>query len=82
MIGLLIVDPGLGTSFGFLLSVLATLGPIVLGRQFVDWGQLFMSPLKVKLAVNRCDICYQAFTGSGSGAYRGPLNRRGCPMIQ
>ncbi len=33
VIGLLLLDPGLGTSFGFLLSVLATLGIIVLGRQ-------------------------------------------------
>lgn len=37
VIGLLLIDPGLGTSFGFLLSVLATLGIIVLGRQIVDW---------------------------------------------
>jgi competence protein ComEC len=37
VIALLLIDPGLGTSFGFLLSVLATLGIIVLGRQFVDW---------------------------------------------
>jgi competence protein ComEC len=35
--GLLLVDPGLGTSFGFLLSVLATLGIIVLGRRLIDW---------------------------------------------
>lgn len=37
VIGLLLFDPGLGTSFGFLLSVLATLGIIVLGRRMVDW---------------------------------------------
>ncbi|WP_311380754.1 ComEC/Rec2 family competence protein [Arthrobacter sp. ISL-28] len=37
VIGLLLIDPGLGTSFGFLLSVLATLGIIALGRQIVDW---------------------------------------------
>ncbi|WP_230119668.1 ComEC/Rec2 family competence protein [Arthrobacter sp. Bi83] len=37
VIGLLLIDPGLGTSFGFLLSVLATLGIIVLGRQIADW---------------------------------------------
>jgi competence protein ComEC len=36
VIGLLLFDPGLGTSFGFLLSVLATLGIIVLGRRIVD----------------------------------------------
>jgi competence protein ComEC len=36
VIGLLLFDPGLGTSFGFLLSVLATLGIIVLGRRLVD----------------------------------------------
>ena len=36
VIGLLLFDPGLGTSFGFLLSVLATLGIIVLGRRMVD----------------------------------------------
>jgi competence protein ComEC len=37
VIGLLLIDPGLGTSFGFLLSVLATVGIIVLGRQIADW---------------------------------------------
>lgn len=36
VIGLLLFDPGLGTSFGFLLSVLATLGIIVLGQRLVD----------------------------------------------
>lgn len=37
VIGLLLVDPALGTSFGFLLSVLATLGIILLGRQIIAW---------------------------------------------
>lgn len=37
VMGLLLLDPGLGTSFGFLLSVLATLGIIVLGRRMIDW---------------------------------------------
>jgi competence protein ComEC len=37
VIGLLLMDPGLGSSFGFLLSVLATLGIIVLGRRIMDW---------------------------------------------
>jgi competence protein ComEC len=37
VIGLLLSDPGLGTSYGFLLSVLATLGIIVLGQRMVDW---------------------------------------------
>jgi competence protein ComEC len=37
VIGLLLLDPGLGGSFGFLLSVLATLGIIVLGRRIIDW---------------------------------------------
>ncbi|WP_426226013.1 ComEC/Rec2 family competence protein [Pseudarthrobacter sp. DSP2-3-2b1] len=37
VMGLLLLDPGLGTSFGFLLSVLATLGIIVLGRKMIDW---------------------------------------------
>jgi competence protein ComEC len=36
IIGLLLFDPGLGSSFGFLLSVLATLGIIVLGQRLVD----------------------------------------------
>ena len=36
VIGPLLIDPGLGTSFGFLLSVLATLGIIVLGQRMVD----------------------------------------------
>jgi competence protein ComEC len=38
VIGLLLMDPGLGSSFGFLLSVLATLGIIILGRRIVDWA--------------------------------------------
>jgi competence protein ComEC len=42
VIGLLLVDPGLGTSFGFLLSVLATLGIIVLGRRIVDLTPAFV----------------------------------------
>lgn len=37
VIALLLIDPALGTSFGFLLSVLATLGIIVLGRHIMDW---------------------------------------------
>ncbi len=37
VMGLLLIDPGLATSFGFLLSVLATLGIIVLGRRMIDW---------------------------------------------
>ncbi|HJW00158.1 MAG TPA: ComEC/Rec2 family competence protein, partial [Arthrobacter sp.] len=32
----MLFDPGLGTSFGFLLSVLATVGIIVLGQGMVD----------------------------------------------
>ncbi|MGX1160894.1 competence protein ComEC [Arthrobacter sp. SLBN-100] len=42
VIGLLLADPGLGSSFGFLLSVLATLGIIVLGRRIVDWTPRFV----------------------------------------
>ena len=37
VIALLLVEPGLGVSFGFLLSVLATLGIIVLGRGIMGW---------------------------------------------
>lgn len=37
VIGLLLVEPELGVSFGFLLSVLATLGIIVLGRCVMGW---------------------------------------------
>ncbi|WP_285246143.1 ComEC/Rec2 family competence protein [Pseudarthrobacter sp. efr-133-R2A-89] len=37
VIGLLLADPALGTSFGFLLSVLATLGIILLGRPIMAW---------------------------------------------
>lgn len=37
VISLLLIDPALGTSFGFLLSVLATLGIVLLGRQIVGW---------------------------------------------
>lgn len=42
VIGLLLMDPGLGSSFGFLLSVLATLGIIVLGRRIIDWTPGFV----------------------------------------
>jgi competence protein ComEC len=35
--GLLLLDPGLAASFGFLLSVLATLGIIVLGSRMMEW---------------------------------------------
>ncbi|WP_244266455.1 ComEC/Rec2 family competence protein [Pseudarthrobacter chlorophenolicus] len=37
VIALLLLDPALGGSFGFLLSVLATLGIILLGRRIMDW---------------------------------------------
>ncbi|MFE5836011.1 ComEC/Rec2 family competence protein [Arthrobacter sp. NPDC056493] len=37
VIALLLVEPELGVSFGFLLSVLATLGIIVLGRSVMGW---------------------------------------------
>lgn len=37
VIVLLLADPVLGTSFGFLLSVLATLGIVVTGRRLMDW---------------------------------------------
>ena len=36
-IGLLLAEPVLATSFGFLLSVLATLGIVVTGRRIMDW---------------------------------------------
>lgn len=42
VIALLLIDPGLGSSFGFLLSVLATLGIIVLGRRIIDWTPVFI----------------------------------------
>ncbi|MDQ0869306.1 competence protein ComEC [Arthrobacter sp. V1I9] len=42
VIGLLLVDPGLGSSFGFLLSVLATLGIIVLGQRIMAWTPAFI----------------------------------------
>ncbi|CAI3798470.1 hypothetical protein NKCBBBOE_02084 [Pseudarthrobacter sp. MM222] len=37
VIGLLLADPGLSTAFGFLLSVLATLGIVVTGRPIMSW---------------------------------------------
>lgn len=37
VMGLLLIDPGLAISFGFLLSVLATLGIIVLGPRMMEW---------------------------------------------
>ena len=42
VIGLLLFDPGLGTGFGFLLSVLATLGIIVVGQKLVDLAPAFV----------------------------------------
>ncbi|MDQ0850145.1 competence protein ComEC [Arthrobacter sp. B3I9] len=36
-IGLLLADPALATTFGFLLSVLATLGIVVAGRRIMAW---------------------------------------------
>ncbi|WP_457974702.1 ComEC/Rec2 family competence protein [Arthrobacter sp. D1-17] len=37
VIGLLLIEPALGTSFGFLLSILATLGIILLGSEIAGW---------------------------------------------
>ncbi|WP_426995866.1 ComEC/Rec2 family competence protein [Pseudarthrobacter sp. N5] len=37
VIGLMLLDPGLAVSFGFLLSVLATLGIVVLGKRLMEW---------------------------------------------
>ena len=37
VIGLVLAQPGLSTSFGFLLSVLATLGIVVAGRPIMAW---------------------------------------------
>ena len=37
VIGLLLVDPALGSSYGFILSVLATLGIVTIGQQLVQW---------------------------------------------
>ncbi len=37
VIGLLLAQPVLATSFGFVLSVLATLGIVVTGRRIMDW---------------------------------------------
>lgn len=42
VMGLLLLDPGLGSSFGFLLSVLATLGIIVLGQRMMAWTPAFV----------------------------------------
>ncbi|MGO4860325.1 ComEC/Rec2 family competence protein, partial [Arthrobacter sp. 2MCAF14] len=36
--GLFILDPSLGTSIGFLLSVLATLGIVLLARPIASWA--------------------------------------------
>lgn len=37
VVGLLLAQPALAVSFGFLLSVLATLGIVVTGRRIMDW---------------------------------------------
>nr|WP_240720089.1 ComEC/Rec2 family competence protein [Pseudarthrobacter sp. NamB4] len=66
VIGLLLADPGLGSSFGFLLSVLATLGIIILGRQIIDWVPLVIPrwvaaavavPLSAQLLCGRSPCC-------------------------
>jgi competence protein ComEC len=52
VIGLLLVDPRLGVSYGFLLSVLATLGIILLGTRLTAWlGLVLPLPLAVAIAV-------------------------------
>lgn len=40
--GLLILDPSLGTSIGFLLSVLATLGIVLLARPIASWAPAWL----------------------------------------
>ncbi|GAB3562491.1 hypothetical protein GCM10027405_15680 [Arthrobacter alkaliphilus] len=42
--GLLILDPSLGMSVGFLLSVLATLGIILLARPMASWAPVWVPP--------------------------------------
>jgi competence protein ComEC len=44
IIGLLLWQPVLATSFGFLLSVLATLGIVVTGRPIMDWTPSSVPP--------------------------------------
>ncbi|MGO4237947.1 ComEC/Rec2 family competence protein [Pseudarthrobacter sp. YAF2] len=51
VIGLLLFDPALGTSVGFLLSVLATLGIILLGRRIIDWIPVVPRWLAASVAV-------------------------------
>jgi competence protein ComEC len=52
VIGLLVADPALGTSFSFLLSVLATLGIVMAGPPIMDWlPQLVPRWLAAGLAV-------------------------------
>jgi competence protein ComEC len=52
VIGLLVADPALGTSFSFLLSVMATLGIVMAGPPIMDWlPQLVPRWLAAGLAV-------------------------------
>lgn len=53
VIGLLLADPALGTSYGFLLSVLATFGIVLLGSRMAAWlGALLPAPLAGAFAVS------------------------------
>lgn len=81
VIGLLLVDLGLRTSFGFLLSVLATLRTTALG-QIVHWGRLFASPLAENFVVNRYQHLLPHYYRGRFGECHGLLNPRGWSMIQ
>ncbi|MDI3211272.1 ComEC/Rec2 family competence protein [Arthrobacter sp. AL12] len=61
VIGLVLVEPGLSTSFGFLLSVLATLGIVVTARPIMAW---FPAPVPRWLAAGfAVPLSAQAFCG-------------------
>ncbi|MBT2512749.1 ComEC/Rec2 family competence protein [Arthrobacter sp. ISL-30] len=51
VIGLLLLDPRLGATYGFLLSVLATLGIVLLGARIASWLN-YILPLPLAAAVS------------------------------
>jgi competence protein ComEC len=51
VIGLLLLDPRLGVTYGFLLSVLATLGIVLLGARIASWLNAIL-PLPLAAAVS------------------------------
>ena len=86
VIGLLLVDPRLGVSYGFLLSVLATLGIILVGTRLTAWlGLVLPLPLAVAVAVPLSAqlFCSPALVGlqPNFSTYALPANIAAAPFV-